>query len=201
MLTRRVDVTQRANRAACTRSSKGPHFKHAYEIPCAAERRRNSENTKFCVSAGRRRSGESYGISCVGEKTPKLRKHEIPCDGGKTPKNRKYGIPCVGENTEFRVSAEKRRNTEQSELCDLFEDIRNLTRTEDIRKPRRTDRTKGRCRIGYWSRCPVQRGGRVDPDGEPETKEAMAATQTRRGAERNPSRKPEEPQVELEGEC
>jgi hypothetical protein len=47
----------------------------------------------------------------------------------------------------------------------------------------------------------VQGGGRVDPHDEPETKEATAATQTRRGAERDPSRKPEEPQVELEGEC
>jgi hypothetical protein len=38
--------------------------------------------TEFRVSKGRRRSGKSYGILCVGGETSKPRKHEITCDGG-----------------------------------------------------------------------------------------------------------------------
>jgi hypothetical protein len=63
--------------------------------------------TEFRVSTGRRRSGESHGIPCVGRKSPKPRKHEIPCDSGKSPKTRKYGTPC---DTEFLVEAKIRNS-------------------------------------------------------------------------------------------
>jgi hypothetical protein len=63
--------------------------------------------TEFRVSTGRRRSGKSHGIPCVGGKSPKPGKHEIPCDRGKSPKTRKYRTPC---DTEFRVEANIRNS-------------------------------------------------------------------------------------------
>jgi hypothetical protein len=195
--TMRVDATQRANRGACTRSSEGPHVKHAHGIPW------DGENTKFRVSAEKRRSSESYEIPCRREdaETPKTRnsvcrqkdaedskiwnsvcwrKYEIPCFHGKTPKHRTSGtLRLVRRHREFNPSG---RRPETSTSV-------------------RTERIEDQYRIGYWSRCLVQRGGQADPNDELESEEATAVTQTRRGAKRHRSRKPEEPQVELEGEC
>jgi hypothetical protein len=152
-----------------------------------------------------RRKHEDTELRVI-RKTVYRRKHEIPCG---------MEFRVFPKNTKFRVSVGRRRRHENTEICVTQRAVWRLKNAEipNSRNPTTCSKISGtQPELTTSESLNIRKDGEDQRPMQNRILEQVSNAQrrtsgpTRRvrnddNAGRDPSRKPEEPQVELEGEC